>query len=555
MMDEPTCAIDGGGAMASRTLAIMFTDIQGFTDRTSAASRKDVTDLLRRHEALLVPAFDAFGGTVVKTIGDAFLVTFAGPTDAVLCGIAIQEILRQHNATAEEKHRIDVRVAINVGDVEITANDVYGEPVNIAARLEGIAEAGQVYFTEAVYQTMNRREVPSSEIGERIFKGIPHPIRIYKVVDDHVDLACSLAQRVRAGATARRSRTFDAARTRVHARGRAFAAGIAAITAVVAVALVLVLWRSGRERALETAGDLMARGQAAAALDALDPVLASTPGDVEAAAQAVAAAQAHIDAARKEARFADARDWLRTQIEARTYLALLAPQVAVLDAEAAIASALADPARSAARYIPESLEQALARAPGRADVLALAAARFANALYAGRWPEPATAVLLYEQVLALDASRANDEMREHLCRALEVGPLDYGRIERTQALLLTHFREPALTWARQALAGGSPAAVASAYTLLAQADSGAVGDPIVRAKYALTSDPSFYSNNVRDALDAALETFRAVDDPAQREHILRLYRLSVERTAIERRKAQLRAHESALLALWSPAAP
>ena len=109
-----------------------------------------------------------------------FLVRFDSPTDAVLCGLTVQEVLRRHNAAADAKQRLEVRVAINSGDVELTENDIYGDAVNIAARLEGVAEPGEVWFTESVYLAMNRREAPAAEIGERTFKGIPYPIRVYR---------------------------------------------------------------------------------------------------------------------------------------------------------------------------------------------------------------------------------------------------------------------------------------------------------------------------------------------------------------------------------------
>ncbi len=168
--------------MPSRNLTIMFTDIKGFTQRVSEGSREDLTDLRSAHDRLLVPIFEHFEGLIVKTIGDAFLVTFESPTDAVMCGLAVQEALRQYNIILAGNKKLEVRVAINSGEVETSDNDVLGEPVNIAARLEGVAEPGEVYFTEAVYLSMNRSEAPSSEIGERTFKGIPYPIKVYKAI-------------------------------------------------------------------------------------------------------------------------------------------------------------------------------------------------------------------------------------------------------------------------------------------------------------------------------------------------------------------------------------
>lgn len=170
--------------MPTRTLSVVFTDIKGFTARTASSSRAELRDLLDRHEELLLPVIRHYDGTVVKTIGDAFLLTFESPTNAVLCGLMIQETLREFNLAATETERIEVRVAINTGEVEVRDSDVFGETVNIAARIEGITEAGEVYFTHATYLSMNKSEVPTSEVGERRLKGIDEPIRVYRVIRD-----------------------------------------------------------------------------------------------------------------------------------------------------------------------------------------------------------------------------------------------------------------------------------------------------------------------------------------------------------------------------------
>ena len=167
--------------MKTANLAIVFTDIKGFTERTSRQTLEENQRLLQVHGALLAPLFKAFGGRIIKSIGDAFLVTFESPTQAVLSGIAIQDRLWHHNRTVEPSEQIHVRVAINVGEVRLEANDIFGEPVNIAARVEGIAEAGEVYFTEAVYLSMNKAEVPSKEVGAFELKGIPGKIRVFHV--------------------------------------------------------------------------------------------------------------------------------------------------------------------------------------------------------------------------------------------------------------------------------------------------------------------------------------------------------------------------------------
>jgi class 3 adenylate cyclase len=167
--------------LKTANLAIVFTDIKGFTERTSRQTHEENQRLLRTHHELLAPLFTAFGGRIVKSIGDAFLVTFESPTQAVLSGVAIQDRLWEYNRTAPESDQLHVRVAINVGEVRVESNDVFGEPVNIASRVEGIAEPGEVFFTEAVYLSMNKAEVPSQEVGAYELKGIPGKIRVFRV--------------------------------------------------------------------------------------------------------------------------------------------------------------------------------------------------------------------------------------------------------------------------------------------------------------------------------------------------------------------------------------
>ena len=165
----------------TRNLTILMTDIKGFTDKTSRRSRSDIQQMLDDHKSVVLPVLEGRGGRLIKTIGDAFLMVFESPTDAVLAGIAVQDALREHNEGEAEDDRIEIRVAINSGEVNLIENDVYGEAVNITARIESIAQAGEVFFTEAVYLSMNKTEVPSSEVGLLQLKGIPEKVRVYKV--------------------------------------------------------------------------------------------------------------------------------------------------------------------------------------------------------------------------------------------------------------------------------------------------------------------------------------------------------------------------------------
>ena len=174
---------DGARAPGLRTenLAIVFTDIVGYTARTSRQTREENARLLAEHDRLLLPIVRAFGGRRVKSIGDALLLTFRSPTDSVLCGMAMQDRLSRHAAERPESERLVIRVAINLGEVRVERGDVFGEPVNVAARLEHETPAGEVWLTDAVQLSMNRAEVELEEVGTRELRGVSQPIRIHRV--------------------------------------------------------------------------------------------------------------------------------------------------------------------------------------------------------------------------------------------------------------------------------------------------------------------------------------------------------------------------------------
>jgi tetratricopeptide (TPR) repeat protein len=122
----------------------------------------------------------AFEGRIVKTIGDAYMLVFRSPTDAVRCSLAIQDKLHIENQQRTEDERIHVRIAANIGEVRVHRGDVFGEPVNIASRVETITPADEVYFSEALYLTMNRSDLSLERVGEYDLKGIPEPVTVYR---------------------------------------------------------------------------------------------------------------------------------------------------------------------------------------------------------------------------------------------------------------------------------------------------------------------------------------------------------------------------------------
>jgi class 3 adenylate cyclase len=175
-----------GGAMRTENLAVMLTDMKGFTAATSRQSRAENERMLALQDELVLPVVRAFGGRRVKTIGDAYLVLFRSPTAGLLCGMAIQDRLWDYGRRVPKEERIEVRVVLSLGEVRLVGagavpSDVYGEAVNLAARVEAEAEAGEIWFTEAVRLVADRGQVGAEEIGTRRLKGIDEEVRLYRV--------------------------------------------------------------------------------------------------------------------------------------------------------------------------------------------------------------------------------------------------------------------------------------------------------------------------------------------------------------------------------------
>jgi class 3 adenylate cyclase len=171
--------------MRSENLAVMLTDMQGFTAATARQTREENARMVALHDALLGPVLRVFHGDRVKSIGDAYLVLFSSPTRALLCGMAIQDRLWDYNRRVDPDRRIEVRIAVTLGEVTIVrsggAQDVYGEAVNLASRIEREATAGEIWLSEAAWLVADRDEVAIEELGARSLRGIAEPVRMFRV--------------------------------------------------------------------------------------------------------------------------------------------------------------------------------------------------------------------------------------------------------------------------------------------------------------------------------------------------------------------------------------
>jgi len=169
-----------GNSQQSRTLTILFTDLKDYTSKTAASPRKDLLSMLKANQEIVERAVRNNRGKIMKTIGDAYLATFESATDAVLAGLQIQQGAVEHNRNAEPAHHLEYRVAVCTGEVLFTGGDVFGTPVNMAARVQAMAEPGEVYFTESTLHAINSPDVPHQEMGAHDLKGIPNPVRLYR---------------------------------------------------------------------------------------------------------------------------------------------------------------------------------------------------------------------------------------------------------------------------------------------------------------------------------------------------------------------------------------
>src|SRR6266513_3007943 len=168
-----------------RLAAIVAGDISGYS-RLMQIDEEGTHNRVKRIERdLIEPSIVEHHGRLVKTTGDGFIAIFDSPVEAVRCSIVIQQNLVGRNAALPKHHWIEYRIGVNLGDVIIEPDDVYGDGVNIASRLEGIADPGQVYISGGIYEQIKHKLVCGYEsLGDRKVKNITDPVRVYRVLPD-----------------------------------------------------------------------------------------------------------------------------------------------------------------------------------------------------------------------------------------------------------------------------------------------------------------------------------------------------------------------------------
>ena len=169
--------------MEQRLAAVLAADMAGYSRLMEADERGTLARLRTHRIELIDPSIAKNNGRIIKTTGDGMLVEFHSVADAVGCAVEVQQRMSRRNADVPEDKRIQFRVGINLGDIIFDGGDIYGDGVNVAARLEQIADVGGVYVSGAVYhQIAGRMELAFEEVGEKILKNLRRPVQVYRVV-------------------------------------------------------------------------------------------------------------------------------------------------------------------------------------------------------------------------------------------------------------------------------------------------------------------------------------------------------------------------------------
>jgi adenylate cyclase len=160
--------------------AILAADVVGYS-RLMGEDEAGTAQALREHRAAANPLITERGGRIVKTTGDGVLVEFGSVVGAVQCAVALQQLMTERNARVSDDRRMDLRIGVHLGDVLVEGDDIIGDGVNIAARLEGIAESGGVCISEDAFrQVRGKLDAEFTDIGEQSLKNIARPLRVYR---------------------------------------------------------------------------------------------------------------------------------------------------------------------------------------------------------------------------------------------------------------------------------------------------------------------------------------------------------------------------------------
>jgi adenylate cyclase len=171
-----------------RLAAILSADVVGYSRLMGIDEAGTLARLKTLRREIIDPTIAAHSGRIVKLMGDGALVEFASAVDAVTGAIEIQKQVREHNAGGPEDKRIEFRIGINVGDIIVDGDDIYGDGVNVAARIQALAEPGGIYISRgAAEQVRDKVPIKIETRGEQTVKNIARPIEVFCIIDEAHD--------------------------------------------------------------------------------------------------------------------------------------------------------------------------------------------------------------------------------------------------------------------------------------------------------------------------------------------------------------------------------
>jgi class 3 adenylate cyclase len=208
-MNEPT--------LVRRLTTIVSIDVVGFSTM-SARNEEHALDLLGARMATAEAIVKHHRGRVFKLTGDGLLAEFVSPVEAVRAALETQESMRSANATADQDNQLVLRIGINLGDVVESGDDLMGDAVNVAVRLESIAPHGGICVSAAIYeQIVGKLTLGAEDMGEQHVKNIPRPIHAYRLTSEGATPVVAVAP----AAAKRPSRLVAARKVRARGPGRA----------------------------------------------------------------------------------------------------------------------------------------------------------------------------------------------------------------------------------------------------------------------------------------------------------------------------------------------
>jgi class 3 adenylate cyclase len=171
-----------GERVERRLAAILAADVAGYSRLMGEDEAGTLARLRTHRRELIAPKVAEHGGRIVKTTGDGLLIEFPSVVGAVACAVAVQQGMAERNTETPEHQRIVFRVGINLGDVIVEDGDIHGDGVNVAARLEGIAEPGEICVSAVVHeQVQGRIDCAFENLGDQALKNIARAVRVYRV--------------------------------------------------------------------------------------------------------------------------------------------------------------------------------------------------------------------------------------------------------------------------------------------------------------------------------------------------------------------------------------